>query len=36
MSDRQKQLETIAALLREQNTLALSTADKQGQPFIGV
>jgi uncharacterized protein YhbP (UPF0306 family) len=34
MSDRQKQLETIAALLREQNTLALSTADEQGQPCV--
>jgi uncharacterized protein YhbP (UPF0306 family) len=34
MSDRQRQLETIAALLREQNTLALATTDRQGLPCI--
>jgi len=34
MSDRQKQLETIAALLREQSTLALATTDEQGQPCV--
>lgn len=34
MSGRQKQLETIAALLREQSTLALATSDEQGQPCV--
>lgn len=34
MSDKQKQRETIAALLREQSTLALATTDEQGQPCV--
>jgi len=34
MGDRQKQLETITALLREQNTLALATIDEKGQPCV--
>jgi uncharacterized protein YhbP (UPF0306 family) len=34
MVDRQKQLETIAALLREQSTLALATTDEQGKPCV--
>jgi hypothetical protein len=34
MGDRQKQLETIAALLREESTLALATTDEQGQPCV--
>ena len=34
MIGRQKQLETIAALLREQSTLALATTDEQGQPCV--
>ena len=34
MTDRQKQLEMIAALLREQNTLALATTDQRGQPCV--
>jgi hypothetical protein len=34
MSDRQKQLELIAAFLREQSTLALATVDAQGEADI--
>ena len=34
MTGRQKQMETIAALLREQSTLALATTDEQGQPCV--
>ena len=32
MNDRRKQLDAIAALLREQSTLALATTDAEGQP----
>jgi uncharacterized protein YhbP (UPF0306 family) len=34
MGDRRKELETIAALLREESTLALATTDEQGQPCV--
>ncbi len=34
MSDRMKQLETIASLLREESTLALATTDEQGQACV--
>ena len=34
MGDRRKQLVTIAALLREQSTLALATTDEQGQACV--
>src|ERR1035441_1887789 len=34
MGDRRKELETIAALLRDESTLALATTDEQGQPCV--
>ncbi len=34
MSDAPSQLETIATLLRAETTLALATADENGQPFV--
>ncbi|MGA3071015.1 MAG: pyridoxamine 5'-phosphate oxidase family protein [Terracidiphilus sp.] len=34
MDDRRKELETVAALLREESTLALATTDEQGQPCV--
>jgi uncharacterized protein YhbP (UPF0306 family) len=34
MSGTAKQFETIASLLREENTLALATADERGEPCI--
>jgi uncharacterized protein YhbP (UPF0306 family) len=34
MSDRRKQLEAIAVLLREQSTLALATTDEQAQACV--
>jgi hypothetical protein len=34
MSGRRKELEMIAALLREENTLALATVDEQGQACV--
>jgi len=34
MSKDTKQLETIAALLREESTVALATADQRGEPCV--
>ena len=34
MGDRRKNLETIAAILREESTLALATTDEQGRPCV--
>jgi uncharacterized protein YhbP (UPF0306 family) len=34
MGNRRKQRETIASVLREENTLALATTDEQGQPCV--
>jgi hypothetical protein len=34
MGDKRKELETIAALLREESTLALATTDERGHPCV--